>query len=368
MPDISRITLPSGTTYDIKDAVARQAISAGVAFIVSKDAASTPQGVKWINASSVEVTGTLVASTTTMGSIYLVPASITSQKDVYDEYVTVEDGGSYSWERLGSTDIDLSDLGELAYKDTVTLNKQTATASNVTGATVTNTAVNVTPTTTNLDVVLETTGSKTTANAITGLGNPSTESFVKSYPGATSKLVTTSITPTNGTVSIPNVTGNTSVTATKINSYGTASTWDYTVTNEVLIISGANSTAPTGVDVTASNTTLGTALTAAKVGTATTVATGALNASGTGGSVMTGLGTASTGNAVTGYASPTSSSFVTDVPSYTATLEADSTDSDAVSVMTGVSSAALTSNGVTVTKTDSTVLTNATTITVGTNS
>lgn len=33
MPDISRITLPSGTTYDIKDAVARQMSGGGIAFI-----------------------------------------------------------------------------------------------------------------------------------------------------------------------------------------------------------------------------------------------------------------------------------------------------------------------------------------------
>lgn len=35
MPDISKIKLPSGSTYDIKDAVARQMISGGVSFIVA---------------------------------------------------------------------------------------------------------------------------------------------------------------------------------------------------------------------------------------------------------------------------------------------------------------------------------------------
>ena len=42
MADISRITLPSGNTYDIKDAVARQMISGGVSFIIAWDGASTP--------------------------------------------------------------------------------------------------------------------------------------------------------------------------------------------------------------------------------------------------------------------------------------------------------------------------------------
>lgn len=34
MADVSQITLPSGDTYDIKDAVARQAISGGIGFVI----------------------------------------------------------------------------------------------------------------------------------------------------------------------------------------------------------------------------------------------------------------------------------------------------------------------------------------------
>ena len=33
MPEISKITLPSGTTYDIKDATARSAIAGGTSFL-----------------------------------------------------------------------------------------------------------------------------------------------------------------------------------------------------------------------------------------------------------------------------------------------------------------------------------------------
>lgn len=205
------------------------------------------------------------------------------------------------------------------------------------------------------------------------------DTFVKSYPGATSKMVTTSITPagsavsvinsvtpstgsvtgvsgsttaskaTAGTaiavakagtaVSIPNVTGNSSVTATKISSYGSASTWNFTVEDGILTVAGANGIAPSGSDVTASNTTLGTAISVtpavsngnitpytfenvtvpkaavsattvvtgvstdstnvATVGSAVTVATGSLASTGSGASVMTGLGTASTAKALT---------------------------------------------------------------------
>lgn len=116
MPDISKITLPSGTTYDIKDAVARQMAGAGVSFTVCTQASNTPYGVTWDD-DGTTITGTLVASGDTEGIFYLVPA-FTETKDIYAEYVTVEDGENYSWEKIGTTDIDLSDLGDLAYKDT----------------------------------------------------------------------------------------------------------------------------------------------------------------------------------------------------------------------------------------------------------
>lgn len=35
MADISKITLPSGNTYDIKDAVARELIAGGISFSVA---------------------------------------------------------------------------------------------------------------------------------------------------------------------------------------------------------------------------------------------------------------------------------------------------------------------------------------------
>lgn len=121
MADISRITLPSGTTYDIKDAVARQMISGGVSFIISTNASTTPQGITW-NDSGTVVTGTLVASGDTAGKFYLVPETTQGDHDIYAEYVTVENGGTYSWEKVGTTDVDLSNLGDLAYKDSASGN------------------------------------------------------------------------------------------------------------------------------------------------------------------------------------------------------------------------------------------------------
>lgn len=178
------------------------------------------------------------ASADTLHAIYLVPHSHDTS-DVFDEYITVDNGGTattqYTWEKIGNTDVDLS---------------------------------------------------------------TTTDSFVKSYPGATSKLVTTtipnvtgnsSVTATNtvfgtatkasiakagtaknvasaGTaVSIPNVTGNSTVTASKatagtakdvakagtavsipnVTNAGSASTWSFTVSDGTLVISGANGSKPT---------------------------------------------------------------------------------------------------------------------------
>lgn len=119
MADISKITLPTGSTYDIKDTVARNAIAGMVSFdyIKATSAATTPKDVQWNN-SGTTVTGTLVASSSTVGKIYLVP-STNGTNDVYDEYITVNTTGTtYIWEMLGNTDVHLSDLGDLAYKDT----------------------------------------------------------------------------------------------------------------------------------------------------------------------------------------------------------------------------------------------------------
>ena len=114
-PTISTITLPSGTTYDIADLAAREAAS-GISMVRCTDASDTPNGVEWMDGSTV-ITGSLVASSSTVGKFYLVPISTEDNKDIFAEYITVFDGTYYSWEKIGTTDIDLSDLGTLAYKN-----------------------------------------------------------------------------------------------------------------------------------------------------------------------------------------------------------------------------------------------------------
>ena len=60
------------------------------------------------------------ASASTMGTIYLKAHSHDStsgQPDSYDEFITVNNSGTYSWETIGNTDIDLTDYATKSYVD-----------------------------------------------------------------------------------------------------------------------------------------------------------------------------------------------------------------------------------------------------------
>ena len=339
MAEISRITLPSGNTYDLKDAVARQMIAGGISFILAYTGgvpvvANIPAGVV-VKYQGTHYVGTLVASADTVAKFYLIKSTTQVEVlDVYDEYATIQDGDTYFWEKIGDTALDIGNLGQLAYKDSVTLQK--GSGDNVLGEGTTITAaasaVSFSGTTSDAALGSDATFTTTVSPSLTNVkavasgvavGASGTDSFVKSYPGTTSKLATTTI---------PNVTANTDVSIPNVTSTGSASTWEFTMGSgadaETLIISGNNSVAPT----------LGTALTASKVslGTSITAATGQLTSSGDGASVMTGLGTASTASAVTGVA-------VTSQP--TVSLETGSAaGTGVISVATGISSATTVTN------------------------
>lgn len=342
MADISKITLPSGNTYDIKDQGARDLIASlqGGSYFLGKSTTALTDGA---TTNPIQIDGVTGTTTAVNGNVA-----------VYGNAEFVFNGTK--WIEFG----DLSTLGSLAYKDSVSLSKGsgdqvlgeattfTAAASSVTfsGGTTdsvmgsdTTFATTVTPTTTNI---------KATASG-TAVGADGTDTFVKSYPGSTSKLVTTSV---------PNVTGNSDVTIPNVTSAGSASTWGFAMGTgdaaETLVISGANGTAPT----------LGTALSASKVtlGTAITAATGSLNANGGGATVMTGLGTATTAPALTGVK-------VTAQPTVALATGATA-GSGVISVATGITSASTTvdnSDPVTAVTGVGTATAAAQTITVGTN-
>lgn len=140
MADISKIKLGS-TSYDIKDAVARQMISGGLSFNIvwtqsdysASDVPSAsklttiPYGVKvYYDAGTQEAIGTLDAETGSGPQVgfYLIYRcdSGTPSTSSFDEYVVVGTSANYYWEKIGSTVLDLKGL-----VTGVTLNKQTST-------------------------------------------------------------------------------------------------------------------------------------------------------------------------------------------------------------------------------------------------
>lgn len=96
---LSRITLPSGTTYYFKDEEARQAIAGGVTFLGVSTTGITEGGTEKPTIKGVEVTPT-------NGDLVI----YNNAEFIYNG--TYNDGGT--WEAFG----DLSTLGEMAYADT----------------------------------------------------------------------------------------------------------------------------------------------------------------------------------------------------------------------------------------------------------
>lgn len=284
MPDIKKITLPSGNTYDIVDAGARELISAlsgSTAFLGLTTTALTDGATT----NPITVNGSSV--TATNGNIV-----------VYESAEFIWDGAK--WVEFG----DLSSLGDLAYKDTASVSFSGGTTDKCLGSDATFTT-SVTPTTTNI---------KATASG-TAVGASSTDKCLGS-----DATFTTSVTPTTSklvTTSVPNVTA-----------AGSASTWSFTMgtgtDSETLIISGANSTAPT-------------------LGTAITAATGSLAANGGGASVATGITSATTTTNSKDEVTAITGVSVTTQPTIALATGATA-GTGVISVATGITSATTTAN------------------------
>lgn len=169
-PLISQITLPNGSTYDIKDATARAALANinSFEYVICSSAATTPSGVEWDN-NGTTVTGSLAASAETKGKMYLVP-STNGTKNIYDEYITVNTSGStYVWELFGHTNVGADDLGDLAYKNSAQASYTPAgsiTGGAFTGASMTSTGT-FTP---SGNVNVSSAGSTDTVYSITAVG------------------------------------------------------------------------------------------------------------------------------------------------------------------------------------------------------
>lgn len=239
-PVIEKITLPSGNTYFIADREIRdvvdvlsQTVAGGVSYIIAWDGTTTPvvanipKGVK-VTYNSTTYTGTLEANSATAGAFYLVKSSTSPSSetnDIYDEYVPVGDEGSKTWEKIGDTQVNLTDV-----VTDVSLSKQTDTVVG-TDATFTITqptialATDTTSGTGKVQVVTDVTasaGSEDSVTALTGLGSPSTKKAIGSSATftVTQPTITPSLADASATGTVAVITG---VSANTTNVKATAS-------------------------------------------------------------------------------------------------------------------------------------------------
>ena len=304
IPVIEKITLPSGNSYWIADREIRdvvetlsQTVAGGVSYNVGWDGTSAPTVGNIPAGVTVEYegqtyTGTLDANNATPGAFYLVKSATQTGNDVYDEYVPVGDTGSKTWELIGNTQAEISDL-----VTAVSLTKQTDTAIG-TDATFTITQ----PT---ISLSAENSSATGRVGVITELGTPSTSNVASSVTPTTKKLATGSVTGVQATTTTASkaTAGTAQTTATGGATNSTTNTdWlkGVSVTNKVLTIGAATLETQSTPQFTFSDVDV-----PIKAASATTVATGAVTTSGSGADVVTDVAVGDTVAAVTGYASPT---------------------------------------------------------------
>lgn len=332
-PVIEKITLPSGNTYFIADREIRdvvdtlsQAIAGGVAFVIAWDGTSAPvvanipAGVV-VTYNDTNYTGTLSGDSAQPGAFYLVKSATQagSTLDKYDEYVPVGETGSKTWEKIGDTQIDLSNV-----VTGVSLTKQTDT--------VIGTDATFTITQPTISLALEATSGGTqvvtgvsgqpsldgadTVNVLTGLGNPSTKNAI----GADSTFTVTQPTvalatdTTSGTGKVQVATGISSVSASgdSVNAVT-----GYASPTSDTFLKGVQVTAQPTVSLTANTATAtGRIQYVQSQGSATTTklsaaaSGGAVSASGDSVTALTGLGTPTTQSAVKSV-TPTTTKLLT---------------------------------------------------------
>lgn len=233
MADISKITLPSGSTYDIKDAQARADIEA-----LQSIAAG---GIQLVGKTTTAITDGSATSTITING-----NSYTAHKGdlvFYGNQEFVWDGAK--WIEFG----DMGSLGALAYKDSASTNYTPAgsvSQPTFTGTSLTSTG-NFTPAG-GVTVSTKTTSNKTAtvSKAASGTATYTPEGSV-SKPTFTGSSTSVSVTGTpTGSVSKPNITVTpTTETVNSITAVGTLPSWTATVANENLTIGWAAGTLPT---------------------------------------------------------------------------------------------------------------------------
>ena len=256
MADISKITLPSGTTYDIKDATARSDIAT---------LKSTVTGAMHY----IGVTTTALSDGATTNPIKINNADVSAAAGdvaIYNSLEFVYSGSDSKWHEFGST----GSLKALAFKDSASGSYTpagTVTQPTFTGSSLTSTG-KFTPSG-SVSVSTNATDNKTATVSAAASGTATyTPAGTVSQPTFTGSKGSVSVTGTPaGTVSVtPTVTVNTT-TVNSITAVGTLPSWGATVASENLTLSWSAGTLPTK----GSNTTVATGI---KSATATATFTG----------------------------------------------------------------------------------------------
>ena len=343
VPVIDRITLPSGNTYYIADREIRdvvdtlsQAIAGGVSFVIAWDGTSAPvvanipAGVV-VTYEGTNYTGTLSTSSAQAGAFYLVKSATQAggALDKYDEYVPVGAEGSKTWEKVGDTQLDLTNV-----VTGVSLTKQTDTVIG-TDATFTITQPTVelsTGATAGTGIISVATGI-TSANATGGgaaWNSKDQKTVITSYPGVTGSAAS-SVTPTTkklATTTVTGVSGSTTPDVVKTRSSQTTATgagtssstntdWlkGVSVSNGVLSIGAATMDTQTTYSAGApSSITIPTA-----AASATTVATGSVTTSGSGADIVTDVEVGDTITVLTGLGTPNTANVIGSSATFTNT-------------------------------------------------
>lgn len=279
------------------------------------------------------------ASSQYTNTIGMVPSGSSGEDNIYDEYICVENSGTWSWEKIGSTETTINTVsdtfiksypGEEARLTTASITPVGSTETAITGVSVSASA-NVRDAATTVMTGLGTaskatvpTGITTTTTTVYGTGTTSVAG-----PGTDIAGILNGATVTNGVLSFTTTTiksagadvtvanGTSNTVLSEVSTSGTTQVITAYAGETTSIYPAADITAVTGITSTSSNF--------AKAGTAMTVATGATSPTSSttnvGSQVLVGLGTPVAGTAITSVNSgPTllgttwkfSSSFVTD--------------------------------------------------------
>jgi len=254
------------------------------------DLAKVPSGVTvHYKSGESSATGTLTASASTKNTLYLV-----YEKNSFYEYATTYNGSAYGWEKIGSTDIDLSNY---ALKGTYT---SSTPSTNVTGSGGDQTASGTATVTYKKSATATGSAGGGTANSNTGNASGGTVDFTKAtFTGTTATFSLSADYQPAGTISKPGVT---------LTSSSKTVVTGGTTTSVVTGVEASGTTdVVTGVGANGTASVVTTAIKGAALSTGTTATTGYVKYVESASHTNASLGTASTTVAVTGVSGGTAS-------------------------------------------------------------